>query len=150
MSGYDTSRPYAAAYLVVRRDNKVAFVLRSNTNWMNGHYGLPSGKVEKQESFTGAAVREGAEEIGIEVKPGNLKFVHAMQRSTQDENSEWVDMFFEPIDYKGEPYNAEPDIHGELVWLDPSDLPENVVPSVKYALQQIEQGHLYSEFGWDA
>ncbi len=116
---------------------------------MNNYYGLPSGKVEKAESFVHAAIREGKEEVGITVATENLTFVHAMHRYTASESMEWVDVFFEAVRYDGEPYNAEPDVHGELVWFDPANLPENVIPNVKFALEQIAAGHTYSEFGWD-
>ena len=41
---YDTQAPFIAAFVILRRENTVAFVLRSHTSWMNGFYGLPSGK----------------------------------------------------------------------------------------------------------
>lgn len=149
---YDTATPYLASFVIIRnKEGKIAFVLRSNTGWMNGFYGLPSGKVEKVESFSEAAIREGKEEIGITFKPENARFVHVMHRSTHDEGNntnDWVDVFFEVADFEGEPHNAEPDVHGELAWLDPKNLPENVVPSVRRAIEHIEQGDLYSEFGW--
>jgi len=145
---YDTAQPYIASFILLRRKGKIAFVLRSNTGWMNGYYGLPSGKVEKAESFSSAAVREAAEEVGINVTTDNLKFVHVLHRYTGEEASEWIDVFFEPMEFDGEPYNAEPHMHDELAWLDPKDLPENVIPAVKFALEQIEQGKKYSEFGW--
>lgn len=148
---YDTATPYLASFVIIRKEGKIAFVLRTNTGWMNGYYGLPSGKVEKVESFSEAAIREGKEEIGITFKPKNARFVHVMHRSTHaedDNTNDWVDVFFEVTDFENEPYNAEPDVHGELAWLDPKNLPENVVPSVKRAIEHIEQGELYSEFGW--
>ena len=62
---YDTARPYIASYVILRKDGKIAFVLRANTNWMNDHYGLPSGKVENNESYLQAAVREAKEEVAL-------------------------------------------------------------------------------------
>ena len=47
---YDTATPYLASFVIIRKEGKIAFVLRTNTGWMNGYYGLPSGKVEKVES----------------------------------------------------------------------------------------------------
>lgn len=143
---YGTATPYIASYLLLRKEGKIAFVLRSNTGWMNNHYGLPSGKVEKDESFSAAAKREGYEEAGITIDESKLRFAHAMHRL---EGDDWVDMYFEVPEYEGEAYNAEPDVHGELVWLDPGNLPENMVPSVRYALQQIKLGKTYSEYGWN-
>lgn len=148
---YNTATPYIASYVVVRKDSKIAFVLRSNTNWMNNYWGLPSGKVEVGESFLAAAVREAKEEIGIEVNKENLKhclIVHRHEPSSFA--TDWVDMYFEVMVYSGELYNAEPHMHSELAWLDPLSLPDNVIPSVRDALHHIHYGKMYSEYGWDA
>lgn len=143
---YDTATPRIASYLLIRREGKVAFVLRENTSWMNGFYGLPSGRVEKGESFTEAAVREGKEEAGIEIMPGDLRVVHVMHRN---EETDWVDVYYEAEDFKGEPHNAEPHMHGELAWLDPESLPENVIPTTKIAIEKIGSGIFFSEYGFE-
>ncbi len=44
---------------------------------------------------------------------------------------------------------ARPHIHGELTWIDPKNLPKNMVPSVKYAIEQIMAGKNYAEYGWE-
>ncbi len=36
----------------------------------------------------------------------------------------------------------------ELKWLDLSNLPENVVPSQRAALEHVVKGISYSEYGW--
>lgn len=144
---YDTATPYVAAYVLLRRANKLAFVLRSNTGYMDGHYGLPSGKVEKNETFRVAAVREAREEIGVEISPRALQPTLTMHRDGES-GSSWVDVYFTVPTWEGEPYNAEPDKHGELAWLDVDNLPANIVPAVRYGLQAIARGEFYSEFAW--
>ncbi len=143
---YDTATPYIACFLLLRKDNKVAFVLRSNTNWMNGYYGLPSGKVENGESFTAGAIREGLEEVGVTVTHSSLTHIHTMHRNSGDMT--WVDVYFEASKWEGEVTNAEPHMHSEVVWLDLKDLPENVIPPVRAALESIAAGEPYSEHGW--
>lgn len=145
---YDTATPFIASYVLVRRRGKIAFVLRSNTKWMNGYYGLPSGKVEQNEAYSQAAVREAREEIGIAVKQSGLRHVLTMHRQEGDEAMTWVDVFFEAEDWQGEPYNAEPHVHSELSWFDLNNLPENVIPSVRFALERIAAGEHYCEYGW--
>ena len=63
-----TQRPYGAAYALCFQDNKIALVLRENTNWMNGYWSLPAGKLEEGETFRQAAAREAMEEAGLEVQ----------------------------------------------------------------------------------
>ena len=87
---YDTANPYIASYAVLRKERTVAFVLRSNTSWMNNYYGLPAGKVEQDESYTAAAVREAKEEVGIDVAPDTLRHALTVHRKSRD-GKFWVD-----------------------------------------------------------
>ena len=141
--------PNIATYMVLRKDGRLAFLLRENTRWMNGNYSLPSGRVEKDESFLQATVREAKEELGITVKEEDVKHLLTMQRlSTDDEHQHWIDIYFEITKWEGEAYNAEPESHGELAWFDPKQLPKNVVYNIPFALMQIEQGNVYCEHGF--
>jgi 8-oxo-dGTP diphosphatase len=146
---YSSATPYVASFVIIRKEGKIAFVLRENTKWMNGFFGLPSGKVEKNEAFTAAAIREAKEEIGITVKSTDLS--HALTVHRYEAGSfadEWVDVYFEVSEWEGVPYNAEPSVHSELAWLDPGKLPDNIVPSVRFGLEQIKAGRSYGEYGW--
>lgn len=152
---YDTQRPYALSGVIVQdKSGRVAFILRSNTNWMNNHYGLPSGKTEKGESFVAGAIREAKEEIGITIEPEDLEHAITVHRAsssidTPGESMEWVDVYFTVKKYIGEAYNAEPDVHSELVWLNPNDLPENVIPSVAATMKAWASGENYLEYSYD-
>ncbi|MBP9853071.1 MAG: 8-oxo-dGTP diphosphatase [Patescibacteria group bacterium] len=146
MTVYDTARPYAAAYVLLERDGKVACVKRVNTGWMDGYYGLPSGKVEKGEGFLAAAVREVKEEVGVNVAPQDLEFVSAFWRCEADDSEmEWVDILFRANTWEGEPYNAEPHVHSEIAWLDLSNLPDTVIPSLKKMLESAQEHLGYGE-----
>ena len=140
-----TATPYIACFTLLRKDGKIAFVLRKDTGYMDGRYGLPAGKVEWKEDFKTGAIREAKEEAGVDVAPEDLKFVHVMHRT---EDRDWVDVFFEATKWAGEPHNAEPHKSSELTWLDPNNLPENIVPSVRMAIQEIGKGVHYSTFGF--
>jgi 8-oxo-dGTP diphosphatase len=143
---YDIATPYTAVYLIFKYDGKVAFLLRSNTSWMNGYYGLPAGRVEKNESFLQAAIREAKEEVGVNLHPEDLTLTTTAHRN--DPDSLWVDLIFTVEQWDGELYNAEPDVHGELVWFDPLQMPENMVPSVRYYVEQVIAGKNYAEYGF--
>ena len=143
---YDTATPFIAAFMILRKGDKILCVLRSGTGWMDGKYGLPAGKVEKDEPYSLCAVREVKEEVGISVKPDEMQYVHTMHRRSED--SDWVDVYFEATKWEGEPLNAEPDKHSEVAWLGINNLPDNMVPPVKHAILEIEKGNTYSEYGW--
>ena len=145
---YDTARPHIASYIVFRKEGKVAFLLRSGTSWMNGYYGLPAGKVENDESFTAGAVREAKEEVGVNIKSQHLKPLLTIHRKAYGHAPLWVDVYFEAERWEGDLINAEPTVHSEITWLDPSNLPENVIPAVTFAIEQIQAGQTYAEYGW--
>jgi len=148
---YNTAQPYIASYVILKNpEGKIAFLLRGNTSWMNGYYTLPAGKVEKNEPYTKAALREVYEEAGVKVSEDNLRHVLTMHRQeAEDVDNTWVDVFFEAVDYSGEPYNAEPHVHGELVWFDPDELPDKVIPMQKTALGLIKKHETFAVWGWD-
>ena len=111
---------------------------------MDNFYGLPSGKVEIGETFTQAAIREGKEEINIEIRPEDLEQVLTMQRYDKENDiPEWVDLFFEVKAWQGETIRAEPEIHSELAWFSPTELPVNTIPNVRAAVEAVEQGIKY-------
>jgi 8-oxo-dGTP diphosphatase len=136
-----------AVTMVLRKGDKIAFLLRSNTDWMNGFYGLPGGRVDAGEQLATAAMREANEEIGVTIDKADLKLLLTWQRHYDD--GDWVDVVFEVTKWEGEPYNAEPNVHSELTWLDPNDLPKNVLAENKFLLEQIAAGKTYAEYGWN-
>lgn len=145
----DTATPHAAVHVLLRKDNTIAFVLRSATGWMDGHYGLPAGRVEKNESYRAAAAREAKEEVGVNLRAADLEHTLTVHRDSHDHGG-WIDIYFTALSWESEPYNAEPDKHSELAWLDIDNLPENLMPGLSYCLQQIQDKQPYAEYGWDS
>ena len=109
-------------------------------------YGFPGGKVEKDEPFTAAAIREAKEEVGIALKPEQLS--HIMTAYRKGDDMFWVGIWFEVTQWDGELVNAEPHMHSKLEWLDLDNLPDNIIPYLKYGLEQIKAGKNYIEWGW--
>jgi len=147
---YDSARPYIACFVVLRKDNKVAMVLRKNTGWMDGKYGLPAGKVEYGENYTQAAVREAKEESGVDIQESDLNFVHVAHRHGEEGDlfMDWVDIYFEATEWQGEPHNAEEGKSERLDWINPVEQADDIVPSQRDALSNIVKGEGYSNFGW--
>ncbi len=135
-----------SSYIIFRKGSLVLFLKRSHTGYMDGLYGLPSGHVEDMESFSVAGAREVFEETGLQISPDTLRQVHTMHRNCGDHVR--VDAFFESDKWVGEPINAEPNKHSEIVWLNINNLPKNTVDYIRFAIEQINAGNTYSEFGW--
>ena len=132
----------AASYLALIIDNKILLSRRYNTTWSDGKYSLPSGHVESGETFTQALIREAFEEIDIIIEEKDLEVLHIMHRPLVY----YVDVFFTTYKYKGEIKNKELDKCDDLKWFSLNNLPENIVPSVKYFIENYINGKKYSEF----
>ena len=140
-----------AAYLVLVKDGRVLLARRFNTGYMDGKYSLPAGHVDKGETFTQCIIRETKEEIGIDVKPEDSKVAHLMHRfSGTDKGEEGyrIDLFFTADKWEGEIKNKEQDKCDELAWYDLNNLPENIIPYVKQAIDCVRDKTFYSEYGW--
>lgn len=144
---YDSATPYIAVFVVLRKGNEAAFLLRQNTGWMDGYYDTVAGKVEEGETYRQAAVREVKEEAGVDIRIEDLRPLLVNHRNSKDMT--WVDIIFEVREWIGEPHNAEPDKHSSLDWLDLDNLPDNVAPPGRWRLDRVAAGETYSEYGWE-
>ncbi len=135
-----------ASYLVWLRDGQVLLAKRKNTGYWDDHYGVPAGHVEPGETFTQALLREIDEEIGVELHPDDVRVAHILHRRGEN-GSERVEAFF-VTERDGDAINREPEKCAELVWCPIAALPENTIPYVRLALEQIARGISYSEEGW--
>ncbi|MCK5123003.1 MAG: NUDIX domain-containing protein [Candidatus Pacebacteria bacterium] len=138
-----------AVYLVLKKDGKILLSHRCNTGYEDGNYILVSGHLEGDESFRQAMAREAKEEANLVLEPDNLKVSHIMHRKKEPGgDSERIDIFLTVKKWKGEPKNMELDKCDDLGWFSMDNLPENIVPYVKYVLKQIEKNEFYSEWGF--
>ena len=126
-------------------------VKRKNSNWMDGFYGLPSGKVDYGEPYLVGAAREAKEEVGVDIDTKDLKFVHFVHRHGENDEyfMDWVDVYYEATKWSGEPYNAEPHKSDELAWVDVEKDADKIAHHQLDAIQNYLKGQPYSEFGWD-
>lgn len=134
--------------MIFHDGNKILLLRRINTGWRDGEYTLPSGHIEGNETARAAAARETQEEVGIIIKPEELKFVHVVHRRGDEGDHERVDFFFEVEKYHGRPYNKEPEKCDDFRWFLASELPDNTVPVVRQALEKIAAGEKYSELNF--
>jgi 8-oxo-dGTP diphosphatase len=136
----------AAVHLFLIKDGKILLLRRKNTGYEDGNYSVPAGHIEANEPATVAMTRESQEETGIIIKPEALEAVHIMHRKADDQ--ERIDFFFTTKTWVGEPTITEPDKCDDLSWFNLDNLPENIIPYIKTALENYKKGLIYSEFGW--
>lgn len=137
-----------ASYLVLEDEGKVLLLRRYNTGFKDGMYSLPAGHADAGENFTQALIREAREETGLVINESDALVAHVMHRKSDTDGSERVDVFFLVKKGEQEPFNMEPHKCDELSWHAFDSLPENVIPYIRLALENIKSGILYSEFGW--
>jgi len=136
----------ASVFVVIKRDEEVLWLRRSGTGWLDGLYSVPAGALDGGETALRAAAREAREETCVEIDLNHLKLKHVTHCLT--EGNEWMGWFYEATHWRGTPRLGEPDKHDDLRWGRLSEVSFPVVPYVRQALEMMENGEVYSEFGW--
>lgn len=139
---------FTASYILFLQSGKVLLSRRYQTGFEDGKYSLPAGHTEPGETFTTALIREIQEETGIILAPENVIVSHVMHRHSQYERN-YVDVFYTVEQWTGTPENKEPEKCDDLSWFPIDDLPENIIPYVRQAIEHSLSGVFYSEYGWD-
>ena len=139
-----TSFP-VTVHLFFFRENKILLARRFNTGYRDGEYSVPAGHLDGGETVIAAGMREAKEEIGVDIEAGDLAFSSVMHRIEGDER---VDFFVHVQKWDGEIVNAEPDKCDDLRWVDVDDLPDNIIPYVKRAIENHLNDVSFDEFGW--
>ena len=133
-------RSFSAVFPVIYRQREgrqeVLLLRRANTGYMDGHWDFASQ----------AVCRECGEELGIVVKPENVRFLHL---------AHWVgkptyyDLYFQVLAYTGRPEIREPDKCSDLRWFPVDALPEDMIPGRRADMDLWRRGIPYSEtIGW--
>ena len=133
--------------LMLTHNNSVLLMHRTNTSFGNGLYALPGGKCEQDENATDAIIREAQEELGITIAKCDLHLLHTFHRKGPEHNL--IALIFRAETWSGEIINNEPAKCDELAWFDVHQLPNNVIPAHRQALECIGNNIAYSEHGWD-
>lgn len=133
---------HVAVYLLLKKEDEILLLLRQNTGYRDGNWGLVSGHVEEGEGIIDALIRETKEEVDIDVKRDDLEVVHVMY---YNDDRPYVNFFVTCRKYFGEIRNAEPNKCEELRFFRENDLPPNTVEAVKKAVENIRNGKFFSE-----
>ncbi|WP_371589206.1 NUDIX domain-containing protein [Streptomyces virginiae] len=107
-----------------------------------------AGKCE-QESAVTCLVREAREEAGLVIDPADLELVHVVHIIDNPGGLPLLQMVFQASQWKGVPEVREADKCLAWQWFDPSDLPKQLVPYTRAAIEGISAGRRYTELRWD-
>ncbi|MHB1612389.1 MAG: NUDIX hydrolase [Sulfobacillus sp.] len=141
-------RAVVAVHLFLRKESQILLLRRCNTGYEDGNYSVPAGHVERNEGIRQAMHRETAEEIGIQMRDEDLVPIGVLYRKS---DSERVDFFFGCSKWEGRVTNCEIKKCDELRWCHVDNLPQNMVPYVRNAIERFGQGeHWFGEFGWES
>jgi len=136
-------------HMLLRRDGKILLLRRAGDTWASGQLCLPSGHVEDGESILQAVIRETAEECGIAFAPDVVHLALSIHQRNPGTAHARIGFAFEPIGpWDGEPVNAEPHKHSELVWADPGHLPPDTVDYTAAIIKAAERGDNFALNGW--
>lgn len=135
---------FIATNVIIERDGKILLSRRKNKSWGNGLLCVPGGHVEQGEMPIQAAIREAKEELGLDVKPVDLSFLCVEVKHVSNRRYMSVEFILKTDQ---EPQNAEPNECSELIWVDPKDLPDDVILNFRNIIQKAYLGkQTYIEF----
>ncbi|RII33777.1 NUDIX domain-containing protein [Clostridium chromiireducens] len=130
-----------AVHLLLIREGKILLLRRFNTGYEDGNYSVVAGHSDGNEDVKSAMIREAR----VEIKPNNIKFASVMHRKLDDER---IDFFFTADSWDGEITNMEPQKCDDLSWFEIDDLPYNVIPYIKRAIENYIAGVQFDIYGW--
>ncbi|MFC8256971.1 NUDIX domain-containing protein [Streptomyces sp. NPDC057291] len=107
-----------------------------------------AGHCEREEAIS-CLVREAQEEAGLIIERGNVELVHLIHLVDSPSARPRIGLVFRARSWSGTPSILEPDRCVEWRWWNPKDLPAEVVPYTRQAIEGIVAGRLYSQMGWD-
>jgi 8-oxo-dGTP diphosphatase len=131
--------PIPTVGILVFRKNQVLLVQpgRKSSHPANT-YGLPAGRVEKDESDIDAAIRELKEETGLVVKAEDLVLVDKIWRAALPrKEGEPVEMLMHAFVAKNVEGQAQETDEATPVWMDIDKLSDlNLIPNVEDAVKE--------------
>lgn len=139
--GGDRAQRHRDVHLILRRGNRVLLSRRAGDTYASGLLHMPSGHLGGDfEDVVTRLIRAAEEELGILIRPENVRFALVMQhRSPGGENlSVW---FFEVTQWFGHPRIAEPDRCSQLGWFPLNEPPADMVAYCRAGLEAYRHGH---------
>lgn len=127
-------------------NDEILLARRHNTDFASGLYSMVGGKVEHGKTAREAVRCTVQEKTGLDIPEEAFELVHVFHRDGQGEIL--VALCFK-ADITGlKPTNNEPSKHDDVRFFPITQLPENIVPAHKQAIDCVLKGIAYSEHGW--
>lgn len=139
----------AAVYAILRDGPRVLMLRRAGTSFREGQLSLPAGHLDGGEDAVTGLLRELREEVAVATTASDCRLALLLHSAADNaDDQEYLHLFFLVDQWTGQPSIAEPDKCSELVWVDQSALPTDVVDYVAEALRAIERGESLLLWGW--
>ncbi|WP_067844120.1 NUDIX hydrolase [Amphibacillus sediminis] len=135
----------AAVHIFLLKADQILLLRRYNTGYEDGNYSVLAGHIDGGEDVITAAQREVLEEAGITISTQDLSIVGVMHRKAEDER---IDFFLTAENWTGEIVNMEPNKCDELAWYPLNELPDNLIPYVRKAIENYIAGQPFDLYGW--
>ena len=136
---------YSSVYGVIQNKKwEILFAKRwKKANWFNNRFQIPAWHIDGNEKISEALIREMKEELGINIIKYNL--IHTVYRIFEDWR-EYIDFYFEIINYNWKIIIWEPDKCSELIYKDINNLDSiNLLKHDEVALKNIKNNINFSE-----
>ncbi|MFI9042079.1 NUDIX domain-containing protein [Streptomyces sp. NPDC053726] len=134
-------------YLQDEHDRILLGLRHPNSKYAPNEWHFLAGHCER-EAAIGCLVRETEEEAGLIIEPTDVELVHLVHLVDSPVARPRIGLVFRARSWSGVPQVLEPDRCVEWRWWNPKDLPAEVVPYTRAAIEAIGAGSLYTEMGW--
>lgn len=118
-----------------------------DSSFAPGSWHFLAGHCEREPAVDGL-LREAEEEAGLTIAPEDVELVHTVHHVDSPGARPRVALIFQASAWMGTPQVLEPDRTVEWRWFSPQELPDEVVPYARVAIDGIRLGRPYSEHGW--
>lgn len=133
-------------HLFFIQQDQILLLRRYNTGYEDGNYSVVAGHLDGGETVVQAAIREAKEEASVDLKAEDVKVVGVMHRKAGDER---IDFFAVVKNWEGEIQNLEPHKCDDLRFFPLNELPSNVIPYIRRAIENYKEGRWFDHFGWN-
>ncbi|MCX5016620.1 NUDIX domain-containing protein [Streptomyces sp. NBC_00555] len=136
-------RPLTTVVLVALRPDGRTALVRHASGVDRGRLALVGGRLEAAEWLDTAVRREALQSLGIRVESQDIEFAGLLHHRCES-GAGRLCAIFTAQRWAGEPRNAAPGLHSEVVWADPGGLPADCHPLAHAVLDQYVAGTLYN------